>query len=84
MPTALAAHPAHRGRAAHSKVEHGAARLLLVLDMRRRRGEVNASGAPWGEGLGNNRYTMHCVTPYDAAEERRVIHRTIVKGDVPV
>ena len=34
--------------------------------------------------LWDNRCTMHCATEYDAAEERRVIHRTVVKGDVPV
>jgi hypothetical protein len=27
---------------------------------------------------------MHCVTPYDAAAERRVVHRAVVQGDVPV
>ena len=32
----------------------------------------------------DNRCTMHCATEYDASEERRVIHRTVVKGDVPV
>lgn len=32
----------------------------------------------------DNRCTMHKATEYDAAEERRVIHRTVVKGDVPV
>jgi taurine dioxygenase len=32
----------------------------------------------------DNRCTMHCATPYDAGAERRVIHRTVVKGDVPV
>lgn len=26
----------------------------------------------------DNRCTMHCATPYDAAAERRVIHRTVV------
>jgi taurine dioxygenase len=31
----------------------------------------------------DNRCTMHCATPYDAAAERRVIHRTVVKGDAP-
>jgi taurine dioxygenase len=25
----------------------------------------------------DNRCTMHCATPYDAAGERRVIHRTV-------
>jgi taurine dioxygenase len=32
----------------------------------------------------DNRCTMHCATPYDAGAERRVLHRTVVKGDVPV
>jgi taurine dioxygenase len=31
----------------------------------------------------DNRCTMHCATPYDAGAERRVIHRTVVIGDVP-
>jgi taurine dioxygenase len=26
----------------------------------------------------DNRCTMHCATPYDAAGERRVLHRTVV------
>jgi alpha-ketoglutarate-dependent 2,4-dichlorophenoxyacetate dioxygenase len=32
----------------------------------------------------DNRCTMHCATPYDAGAERRVLHRTVVKGDEPV
>ncbi len=32
----------------------------------------------------DNRCTMHCVTPYDAAKEKRAIHRVVVKGDRPV
>ncbi len=32
----------------------------------------------------DNRCTLHCATPYDAADERRVIHRTVVRGDEPV
>lgn len=32
----------------------------------------------------DNRCTMHRATEYDASEERRVIHRTVVKGDIPV
>ncbi len=31
----------------------------------------------------DNRGTMHCVTPYDAAKEKRAIHRVVVKGDTP-
>ncbi len=41
----------------------------------------------WQSGdvlIWDNRATMHRATEYDAAEERRVIHRTVVKGDVPV
>ena len=44
--------PRQPARAAHSTAERGAARLWLVLDMRRRMGEGRASGGPWGEGLG--------------------------------
>ena len=32
----------------------------------------------------DNRSTMHCVTPYDAALEKRAVHRVVVKGDKPV
>jgi taurine dioxygenase len=41
----------------------------------------------WGQRdvvMWDNRCTMHCATPYDAGAERRVIHRTVVIGDVPV
>ncbi len=41
----------------------------------------------WQSGdvvMWDNRSTMHRATEYDAAGERRVIHRTVVKGDVPV
>jgi taurine dioxygenase len=31
----------------------------------------------------DNRATMHCVMPYDAAREKRTIHRVVVKGDKP-
>ena len=31
----------------------------------------------------DNRCTMHCVEPYDAVKEKRVVHRVVVKGDVP-
>ncbi|MEL0089456.1 MAG: TauD/TfdA family dioxygenase [Rhodospirillales bacterium] len=31
----------------------------------------------------DNRSTMHCVTPYDAAKEKRTVHRVVVKGDRP-
>jgi len=32
----------------------------------------------------DNRSTMHCVMPYDAAKEKRAVHRVVVKGDKPV
>jgi taurine dioxygenase len=31
----------------------------------------------------DNRSTMHCVMPYDAAREKRAVHRVVVKGDKP-
>ena len=31
----------------------------------------------------DNRSTMHCVTPYDPAQEKRAVHRVVVKGDEP-
>ena len=31
----------------------------------------------------DNRCTMHCVEPYDAAKEKRSVHRVVVKGDRP-
>jgi taurine dioxygenase len=31
----------------------------------------------------DNRCTIHSATPYDAAAEKRVMHRTVVLGDVP-
>jgi taurine dioxygenase len=31
----------------------------------------------------DNRCTMHCATPDDASMERRVLHRTVVLGDIP-
>jgi taurine dioxygenase len=41
----------------------------------------------WGRRdvvMWDNRCTMHCATPYDAGAQRRVLHRTVVKGDVPI
>lgn len=41
----------------------------------------------WQSGdvvMWDNRCTMHRATEYDAAGERRVIHRAVVLGDVPV
>ena len=32
----------------------------------------------------DNRCTIHCVTPYDAGRERRIVCRAVVQGDVPV
>ncbi len=32
----------------------------------------------------DNRCTVHCVTGYDAAKERRIVHRAVVQGDRPV
>jgi taurine dioxygenase len=40
----------------------------------------------WGSRdvvMWDNRCTMHCATPYDAREERRVLHRTVVLGEIP-
>lgn len=31
----------------------------------------------------DNRATLHCVTPYDAANEKRAVHRVVVRGDRP-
>jgi taurine dioxygenase len=31
----------------------------------------------------DNRCTIHSATPYDAAAEKRVMHRTVVLGDAP-
>jgi taurine dioxygenase len=41
----------------------------------------------WKQGelvMWDNRCTMHKATGYDARDERRVMNRTVVKGDVPV
>jgi taurine dioxygenase len=41
----------------------------------------------WQQGdllMWDNRSTNHRATPYDTSAERRVIHRTVVLGDVPV
>jgi taurine dioxygenase len=41
----------------------------------------------WQSGdvvMWDNRCTMHRATEYDAARERRIIHRTVVLGGVPV
>jgi taurine dioxygenase len=40
----------------------------------------------WKQGelvMWDNRCTMHKATGYDAARERRVMNRTVVKGDIP-
>ncbi|MGY9056716.1 MAG: TauD/TfdA dioxygenase family protein [Alphaproteobacteria bacterium] len=31
----------------------------------------------------DNRSTMHCIEPYDAATEKRAVHRVVVRGDRP-
>lgn len=44
-------------------------------------------GYRWQPGdvaMWDNRSTMHRATAYDTSAERRVIHRTVVLGDVPV
>jgi taurine dioxygenase len=41
----------------------------------------------WRQGevvMWDNRCTMHKATPYDARGERRVMNRTVVKGDAPI
>ena len=41
----------------------------------------------WTQGdvlMWDNRSTIHRATGYDTSAERRVIHRTVVLGDVPV
>jgi taurine dioxygenase len=32
----------------------------------------------------DNRCTIHSATPYDALAKRRILHRTVMKGDAPV
>jgi len=39
--------------------------------------------APRDVVMWDNRWTMHCATGYDVGTERRVIHRTVVLGEVP-
>jgi taurine dioxygenase len=46
----------------------------FVLRQRWRAGDV----VMW-----DNRCTIHCATHYDPSAERRVLHRTVVKGDEP-
>jgi alpha-ketoglutarate-dependent taurine dioxygenase len=31
----------------------------------------------------DNRSTLHCVTYYDAAKEKRAVHRVVVSGNEP-
>jgi alpha-ketoglutarate-dependent taurine dioxygenase len=41
----------------------------------------------WRQGelvMWDNRCTMHKATGYDASGERRVMNRTVVKGDIPI
>ena len=39
--------------------------------------------APHDVVVWDNRWTMHCATGYDTGAERRVIHRTVVLGELP-
>ncbi len=70
-----------------------------ILDLERREGEALLAELErhatqdafiyrhrWQENdilMWDNRCTMHCVTPYDAALERRIVHRAVVQGDRP-
>jgi hypothetical protein len=47
-------------KAACSTVEHGAARLSLMLDRRRRMGEGSAAGVLWKDGLGKGGWGSRC------------------------
>ena len=62
-------------------------RALLAELMAHATGNRFVYANRWQSGdvvMWDNRCTMHRATEYDAAEERRVIHRTVVKGDIPV
>jgi taurine dioxygenase len=62
-------------------------RALLAELMAHATGKGFVYANRWQSGdvvMWDNRATMHRATEYDAAGERRVIHRTVVKGDVPV
>ncbi|MBL8663622.1 MAG: TauD/TfdA family dioxygenase [Candidatus Odyssella sp.] len=62
-------------------------RALLGELMAHATGERFVYANRWRSGdvvMWDNRLTMHRATEYDAARERRVIHRTVVKGDTPV
>jgi taurine dioxygenase len=67
--------PEDEGRALFDELMAHAIEPRFVFPYRWRQGDV----VIW-----DNRCTMHCATPYDATDERRVMHRTVVKGDVPV
>ncbi len=62
-------------------------RALLAELMAHATGDRFVYANRWQTGdvvMWDNRCTMHRATEYDAAEERRVMHRTVVKGDIPV
>lgn len=62
-------------------------RALLAALMEHATSERFVYANRWQSGdvvMWDNRATMHRATEYDAAGERRVIHRTVVKGEVPV
>ena len=75
----------HISRIAGLDAEEG--RRLLAELMAHATGPRFVYSNRWQSGdvvMWDNRCTMHCATEYDASEERRVIHRTVVKGDIPV
>lgn len=62
-------------------------RALLGELMAHATGERFVYANRWRSGdvvMWDNRLTMHRATEYDAARARRIIHRTVVKGDIPV
>jgi len=75
----------HVSQIAGMAVDEG--RALLAELMAHATGERFVYRNTWQTGdvvMWDNRCTMHRATEYDAAAERRVIHRTVVKGDPPV
>ena len=66
--------PEAEGTALLEELMAHATRADFVYAHRWRQGEV----VMW-----DNRCTMHKATPYDAKGERRVMNRTVVKGDIP-
>ena len=63
-------------RAARSQAEHGAARLWLVLDRRRRMGEGSAAGVPWGDGLGQGGWERRGGERQTGLQTRRGVKHT--------